>query len=141
MRKISLIVFLVGIIFIPLVSLAAGLVPCGGADEPSCRLCHFFVLFDNIVKFLLLPPPAGGGIVPGIAALMIAIGGFMYIFAYAGGTGKGPEVLSTAKRLFTAVAIGLLIIYGAWIIVNTFFMFIGVQEWTGLEEWWKIDCP
>lgn len=138
MKKAVLIVFLVGIIFIPLVSLAAGLVPCGGEGEPACQLCHFFVLFDNIVKFLLLPPPVGGGIVPGIAALMIAIGGFMYIFAYAGGTERGPEMLSTAKRLFTAVAIGLIIIYGAWLIVDSFFAIIGVKP---IFRDWSTICP
>jgi len=109
---------------------------------PHCQLCHFFVMFDGIIDFLLFK------IIPPLAALMIAIGGFMYIFAYAGGVEKGPEMTSQAKRLFTAVAIGLLIIYGAFIIIGTFLQFIGLAEWTTdiYYRWWEkgifeIPCP
>ena len=143
MKKVFLIILLAGIIFVPLASLAAGLVPCGGEGESPCQLCHLFVMFDNIIKFLLVPCSLNGGaaLVPLVAVLMVAIGGFMYIFAYVGGVGKGPGMLSAANSLFAAVAIGLLIIYGAWLVINLFFTIIGVQEWTGLKEWWKIDCP
>lgn len=118
-----------------------GLVPCGTPGCP-CQFCDFFVMFDRIIDFLLFI------IVPSLAALMIAIGGFMYIFAHvapaeaiSGGSKGGPQMLSQAKKLFTSVAFGLLIIYGAWLIVNTFFMMIGVQSWTGLEGgWWQINC-
>jgi len=144
MRKISLIFFLALLFlsFSPNLIQAAGLVPCGGEGEPVCQLCHFFVMFDNIIDFLLLK------IVPPLAALMIAIGGFMYILAYAGGVEKGPEMISQAKRLFTAVAIGLLIIYGAFLIVGLFFQFIGLNTWTTdiYHTWWEsglfeIPCP
>lgn len=143
MKKAFSIIFL-GLLFLaftPNLTQAAGLVPCGGKGEVPCQLCHFFVMFDNIIDFLLLPPPAGGGIVLGIAALMIAIGGFMYIFAYVGGVEKGPSMISQAKSLFTAVVIGLIIIYGAWSVLSTYFMFIGVANWTGLQDWWQIPCP
>ncbi len=107
-----------------------GLVPCGNVPSCPCELCDLFVMIDRVLDFLLFK------IVPVLAALMIAIGGFMYIFAL----GK-PETISQAKRLFTAVAIGLLIIYGAWVIINTFFVLIGVGDWTGLKSgWWQIDC-
>jgi len=147
MKKIFLIIFLATFFLFPLLSSAAGLVPCGGQGEPVCQLCHFFVLFKNIVDFFLFK------IVPPLAALMLAIGGFMYIFAYFGGAvalpggGKGgPALLSQANKLLTSVVWGLLIIFGAWIFVNTFFMLIGVADWTGLtkgwkEGWWQINCP
>lgn len=125
-----------------------GLVPCGydlnndGKFDPKtegCQICHFFVLFDNIVKFVLQK------IVPPIAALMLVFGGVMF-FAAAG----DPAKLGTAKSLFTAVAIGLVIIYGAYLLVNLFFTAIGVSQWTGLtdnpatpeiEGWFKYPCP
>jgi len=152
MRKISLIFFLalLFLAFSPNLIQAAGLVPCGGEGEPVCQLCHFFVMFDNIIDFLLVPCALNGGaaLVPLVAALMIAIGGFMYILAYAGGVEKGPEMISQAKRLFTAVAIGLLIIYGAFLIVGLFFQFIGLNTWTTdiYHTWWEnglfeIPCP
>lgn len=110
-----------------------GLVPCGNVPSCPCELCDLFVMIDRILDFLLFK------IVPVLAALMIAIGGFMYIFAF----GK-PETISQAKRLFTAVAIGLLIIYGAWVIINTFFAMIGLSDFglklTGPDKWFIINC-
>ncbi len=143
MKRIFLIIFLGILAFLPLISQAAGLVPCGGEAEPRCQLCHFFVLFKNVVDFLLTK------IIPPLAVLMIAIGGFMYVFAYIGpsialpGGGKGgPALLSQAKKLIVSVIFGLLIIFAAWIIVNTFFQLIGVADWTGLKAgWWQINCP
>jgi len=129
MKKIILIAFL-GLFFLIFNSVqAAGLVPCGGPGEDVCTLCHFFVMLDRIIKFLLRY------IVPVLGALMIAIGGVMYII----GQGK-PEMLSRVKSLFTAIIIGLVIIYGAWLIVNLFLTTIGVAEWTGLGTWWEIRC-
>ena len=112
---------------------AQGLVPCGGQNQPACQLCYFFVLFDNIVRFILFD------IVPPIAVLMVVIGGVMF-FAAVG----DPAKISQAKSLLTAVAIGLVIIYGAWLLVNFFFLVIGVATWDGWslkESWWKINCP
>lgn len=138
MKKIFLIIFLGILILIPLISLAAGLVPCGGTGEPVCEFCHFFVMFKNIVDFILFK------IVPALAALLIAIGGFMYIIAYTGAAGGGPEMMNRAKSLFMSVVWGLLICYGSWLIVSMFFTFIGVADWTKLSPdvkgWFIIDC-
>lgn len=139
LRLLFLIIFLAVFGFFPLISLAAGLVPCGGPGQDPCRLCHFFVLFKNIIDFLLIPGPLNSGlpIVPLIATVMMVVGGLMF---YLGGA--SPGTLTKAKSLLTSVVIGLIIIYGAWVIINTFFMFIGVADWTGLKEgWWKIKCP
>ncbi len=109
-----------------------GLVPCGTEGCP-CTLCDLFVMFSRIINYVLFE------IVPVVAVLMIAIGGFMFMLAYAGK--GGPDTLSKARALLKSVAIGLILIYAAWIIINSFFMVIGVNEWTGLREgWWKIDC-
>jgi hypothetical protein len=124
---------------------SGGIVPCGrSCDDPStsedettpCTICHFFIMLQRIVNFLLFD------IVPVLAVLMIAIGGFMYITAFANPAGEGsPAMVSKAKSLFSAIVIGLLIIYGAWVIINTFLMLIGVAGWTGLESgWWQINC-
>jgi hypothetical protein len=120
--------------------LAGGIVPCGrerdDATTPEfencpCRLCHLFVLVDRIIKFALFK------IVVPLAVLMIVIGGIMFLTA-----GGNPERISSSKKLMTNVAIGILIIFAAWIIVNTILMLIGVADWTGLKEgWWQIECP
>jgi hypothetical protein len=163
MKKIFLVVFLVTFLFLTfgLVYGACtpcpseqrgGVVPCGrNCDDPRtpnnecepCQLCHFFVMFENIFHFVLFD------IVPPLAVLMLAIGGFMYLFAYLspgevlpGGGKGGPKLLAQAKGLISSVIFGLIIIFAAWLIVNTFFMVIGVASWTGLSAgWWRIECP
>jgi len=143
MKRIFLIISFVILISVPFLSLAAGLVPCGGGGEPRCQLCHLFEMFKRVVDFLLTK------IIPPLAVLMIAIGGFMYVFAYLspavalpGGGKGGPALLGQAKKLIISVIFGLLIIFAAWIIVNFFFQMIGVADWTGLKAgWWKINCP
>ena len=108
----------------------AQLVPCGpGTAKPDCELCDFFVLFDNIVKFVLQK------LVPPIAALMLVFGGSMF-FAAAG----DPAKIGKVKGLLTSVAIGLVIIYGAYLIISLFFLVIGVNEWTGLQNWFEYPC-
>lgn len=164
MKKTLLVVLVIILVGLPLLSLANGLVPCGGQPpccekerredplitgcsndfsvcKPRCQLCHLFVLFKNVIDFFLTK------IVPSLAVLVIAVGGFMYLFAYInpegtlGGTG-GPALISKANSLFRSVVFGLIIIFAAWIIINVFFQVIGVADWTGLKEgWWKIDCP
>jgi len=130
MKKIILIAFLALFFLIFNSVQAAGLVPCGGPGENPCELCDFFVMLDNIIDFLLFR------VVPVLGALMIAIGGVMYVISQ----GK-PEMLSRVKSLFAAIIIGLVIIYGAWLVVNLFLTTIGVAEWTGLGTWWEISCP
>lgn len=139
MRKILLITFLGLLFFNSFPSLISvqeeqGLVPCdltpGGPHGHVCAFCDLFVLADNIIDFLLLR------IIPVLAALLIALGGFMYII------GRGsPDELARVKKLFTSVGIGLLIIYGAWLIVFSFLFVFGGVAWEGFGEgWWVVYC-
>jgi hypothetical protein len=131
LKKILILSFL-AVLFLGLFpnSVAAEpLVPCGGEEQPECELCHLFVLFDNIVKFVLR------SLVPPIAALMLVIGGGMF-FAAAG----DPSKVGKAKSVITSVAIGLIIVYGAYLLINLFFWAIGVADWTGLENWFIYPC-
>ena len=120
-----------------------GLVPCGrSCDDPGttsececepCTLCHFFLMIERWIDSLLFM------MVPAVAALMIAIVGGMYVLS------RGdPEMLSRAKKLFASIAIGMVIIYGAWLVINLFFMVIGFSEFglslTGPDKWFKIEC-
>jgi len=115
-----------------------GLVPCGydlnkdGEMQyyENCQLCHFFVMGKGILDFVL-------EIIIIIAVLMFVYGGITFIIA----TGD-PGKFSKGKDIIQAAVIGLVIIFAAWIIVNTIFLLIGVADWTGLREgWFKIDCP
>ncbi len=106
----------------------AGLVPCGSTDEP-CTLCHLFVLLNNIFTYfftIILPITATG---------LIAWGGFTLLTA-----GESKTKFEQAKNIITAAVVGLVIIFASWIFLNMFLSSIGVAEWTGLGNWWKIEC-
>lgn len=150
-----LIVFLGGLFF-PLVSLAGeyqadgriihyeGLVPCGKSqagpgEDPEvtmpCQFCHFFVMIDGILDFLFV------FIVPPIAALMLVVGGIMFYLA-----GGNPQLMTQARNLIKYAVIGLVVIYGAYLIIGTVLTMVGVEEWTTLDKWlsegvFNINCP
>jgi hypothetical protein len=131
MEKIFLIISLGTLIVGPLIALAQPLVPCDITTGNPCQFCHIFVLFRNILDFLFFR------IVPPLAILMVATAGMYFIFA-----GGQVSNIEKAKSILQGTVISLLIIYGAWLVVNLFFMVIGVADWTGLKEgWFKIDCP
>ena len=155
MKKLFLILIFAGLIF-PFISLAGeyqiinnagnaqeihyeGIVPCGksfpvpGEDcevQFPCKLCHFFVMFDGIIDFVLI------NIIVPIAVLMIVVGGVMFLFA-----GANPNLVAKGKSIMTSVVIGLIIIFGAWLFISFFLSFLNVVEWTGLDEWFTINCP
>jgi hypothetical protein len=153
--KIVFVVLVLAISLFPLTSFAGeyklsngatvhyeGLVPCGksqaGPGESAevtmpCQLCHFFVMGKGILDFVLK-------IVIIVAVLMFVISGFMFLFSES--VLGLPTLLSRAKSIIGTTIWGLVIIFSAWIIVNTIFLLIGVADWTGLREgWFKIECP
>lgn len=134
MQKIKILFFLFWFVFPFLVKSA--IVPCGGPNQEPCTLCHFFVLFKNIVDFFIKPP---GGLIYPIGIFMIVLAGFMFIIGH---YEEKADMISQARTLLRSVVIGFFIILSAWVVVNLFFQVIGVAEWTGLKEgWWKIECP
>ncbi|MFH1841270.1 MAG: pilin [Candidatus Nealsonbacteria bacterium] len=157
MKKIFLSFFAIILLFFPLISFAGGsyesegktiyyegLIPCGKdgdilepGESPEvaarCQLCHVFVMLDGIIDFLLFK------IIPLVAVLMLVIGGAMLLFA-----GGNTNTFSTAKNIITSTVIGLVVIFSAWLIVNTIFMFIGLSQFgfslTGPDKWSQINC-
>jgi hypothetical protein len=67
--------------------------------------------------------------------LLIAIGGFLFVLG-----AEDPQHIEKAKSIFKSVAIGLFLIFSAWLIVNLFLTLVGVAEWTGLKNWFQINC-
>jgi hypothetical protein len=138
MKKKLFLAILIFSFLLPLSIKAGGLVPCGGPGESPCTLCDLFVMFQrwmNGLLFIVIPP---------MAILMIAIGGLMLVLAHTSPGGGAPETIKKAKTLFKTVIIGLILVYGAWIFVNTFFQFIGINKVNEFrllpQNWWKIDC-
>jgi len=131
MKKLFLITFLFLFLFLVFGQVqAAGLVPCGGLGEEACQFCHFFVMFNNVVRFVMFT------LVPVVAVLMLVIGGIMFFFA-----GAKPSILIRARGIITSVVIGLVIIFSAWVIVNTILVQSGIVDSPSLLQWWQIDCP
>jgi len=110
-----------------------GLVPCGNSTCP-CQLCDLFIMGQKIVNFVLFT------IVPAIAVLLVVIAGTFLIL----GSGYDPSLLSKGKSMFSSVAIGLIITYGSWVIVNLFFVLIGLADTelgNRIGNWFVFPCP
>lgn len=127
MRKTVFCLLFFSFVLAPALTLSAGLVPCGGPNEPVCQLCHFFVMLRRIYDFVVYK------LVPIVAVLMVVIGGFMYIIAF---TGTEPQMLEKAHSLLKYVAFGLLIVYGAHLFITALLTVLG-WRW---GNWWQI-CP
>ena len=108
-----------------------------GLEEPTCTVCHITSLGQNIITFFLAPSSINGGVplVPTIATALLAVGGFIF-FSAAG----NPARLQKGKQILLATLIGLLIIYGSWVGINTGLTFLGVTVWSGPGDWWGIPC-
>ena len=106
------------------------IVPCGTSTTPPCSFCHIFALLNNIISFVLTC------LVPIIAGLMLIIGGFYFLIA-----GPDPGKINQAKSIIFAVVMGIVVVFAAWVFLNTFLTTIGVSAWTGLDNWWQITCP
>lgn len=116
---------------------------CNETSEPfdkiyvHCQFCHVFVMVNGIVSWVLI------NLVPPIALLMIVVGGIMFYFG-----GGNPSYLARGKQILKSVAVGLLLVYGAYLIIGLFLGVLGVAEWTGLSNWagtspgpFSINCP
>ena len=140
--KVFVLILVLGSLILPLFSQAAGLVPCGRIEDDisttrnetdPCQICHLFVIFDNVTDFLLFD------FIPYIVVLMAVIGGIMYLTA-----NGNPEKVTSANRFLTSIVIGFLIVYGAYVIVNSFFLTIGVATsdfGSGIKNWFTYPCP
>lgn len=109
---------------------AAGIVPCGGPGQTDCNICWFFVLLRQTMDFMLFEAATA------FAAVALAIAGFMYLVS-----GSNPGYYEIGKNIATNVFKGYLIMLAGWLFINTFFMVVGVTEWSGLKEgWWKVKA-
>ena len=116
---------------------------CEGTPAPTeveqkrntCQLCHMFVMANNLVSFLVVK------IVPILAALMLVVGGVMLFFA-----GANPSLLGRSKTLVRGVVIGLFLVYGSYILINTFLLVLGAAEINSISQIYRngvfsIKCP
>ncbi|MGM0482454.1 MAG: hypothetical protein ACQEP6_01135 [Patescibacteria group bacterium] len=92
------------ILFIyPITASAQGLVPC---DGPDCGFGDLVQLASNLIDFMVLVS------LP-LAAIAFAWAGFLYL-----SSGGSQDKIKRAHGIFFKVAIGLIIVLGAYLIVN-----------------------
>jgi len=113
---------------------AGSLVPCGlSADDPNtpvneanpCTLCHIYILGHNIINFLMWE------LAPVFAILSISWGGFKILIS-----GANPGLRQEGIRIIKNTLYGLLIVFGAWIIIDTLLHFFAngtFRVWTDVK--------
>ena len=105
---------------------AKGLVPCGGEGEDKCQMCHFVQLGQRILEWFILVSAS-------IIAVMFAWGGFEWVMS-GGNTGK----IQKGKDKMINALIGLLIILGAYLVVNT--IMVTFVDQSVVSNWSSIQC-
>lgn len=79
-----------------------GLVPCGNEGQSPCTACDIFALIQNVIEFLWK-----GSVI--VAVLFLMYGGALYMISK-------PD---KARKILTNTAVGILIAFGAWLLVDT----------------------
>ena len=109
-----------------------GLIPCGQTAANACNSCHVVILANTIIKWLI-------GITFMIFAGMAVYAGVKLVMS--GGNSHAKE---DAKQMFTNVFIGLMIILGAWLMVDTLLRFVLKNGETGNIDgygpWSQVKC-
>lgn len=126
-----------GVLFavIPIIALAWDigdpLVHCGRSGIAPCSLCDIFTLGQNIVDFLTK------AIAPALAVLAFAMAGFKILTS-----GGSPGARQEGIKIIRDTIIGLLIVFGAWIIINELLVFFAgtLYKTGGTMPWDKITC-
>lgn len=132
-RFITLLFFIALFIFLPQISDAAGLVPCGGDGEADCTTCDFFVMAKNSIDFIVVD------VVTPLAALLMVTGGILLFTS-----GGSENQVSLAKKILYDAIIGALIIYGSWLLVDSVLLMItgsGADQPAGFPwPWHQVKC-
>ncbi len=117
-------------------TLADGILP-GASGTSDCQtrygnsatecgdyaVSDFLVLAIKVSQFIF-------GIIGSLTLLMFVYGGFMFLIS-AGSADKVGE----ARKIITAAVVGLLIVFGSWLIINFVFKAMGLN-WQG-----KVEMP
>jgi hypothetical protein len=113
---------------VPFFAYGAGLVPCGGTDEPACQTCYALGLINSVNSWLV-------GILSIAAAIMFIIAGFRIVTAQG-----NPSVLKSAKDMITNVAIGFMIVLAAWLFVDFLMKTLLDDGQSEMGPWNTIAC-
>ncbi|MDD5032688.1 MAG: TrbC/VirB2 family protein [Candidatus Pacebacteria bacterium] len=117
---------LTAILLLPSVAFAKGIVPCGGAGESACNLCYFETMVNNFLNFLLFE------LTLPVSVLAFIVAGFYFMTS-----GGNPGTKEKGKEIFKNTAIGLIIAFSAYSIVNSI---LGVLLTGEFKVWQKFPA-
>jgi hypothetical protein len=124
----------------PIIPCGTNISTTGGATSITnpCEFCHIFLLVHNVYDFLVLI------IVPPIAVVLIAIGGFMWLTA-----GGNEGRVKKGHSMILSVIIGLIIVYVSWLVLSFGIQLIAQKTangaydpavWYNPAEWFDLKC-
>lgn len=116
LNRKNMFIFFIGIfilMFINSVAFAEGIVPCNGLD---CQLNDLKILFQNTIN-VVFP------IINAVAVVLMIWGGIRMVTA-----GDDANKFKTGKTILMAVAVGILIIYGAKFLISSFVHGLGIGD-------------
>jgi hypothetical protein len=128
MKRFWGVLFFLVLIVVPLFTYAAGLVPCGGPNEPACQTCHVIELVNRVVSWLVL-------ILGTVAAIIIVYAGFKLVTS--GGNRHAKE---DAKSMISNMIIGYCIVLAGWLLVDTGMKMLLTDGETVLGVWNQVSC-
>lgn len=109
------IVLVAGIVSMPALSLAAGIVPCGNDNPRECNWDAVINFANNMLTYLI-----GLGVL--LAAIIIAWAGIQILLAQG-----NPGKISDAKKMMWNVVVGLTIMILAFTIIKVILTTLGVS--------------
>lgn len=107
---VSVIVFAFPFLIASAATATNPLIPCGPGQ---CTFCDLFKLIQNVYDFIVFT------LAPPVAILSVAVAGFIW-FTSAGSEAKAKK----ARDILMTVALGLVIMYTSWIVINFIITFI-----------------
>ena len=109
-----------------------GIIPCGQSAANPCNSCDVVVLANTVVKWLI-------GITFMFFAVTAVYAGVKLVMA-----GGNSGALQDAKEMFTNLFIGLIIVLGAWLFIDTLLRFVLQGGETGNIQgygpWSQVKC-
>jgi hypothetical protein len=91
---------------VPLVTFAAGLVPCGGAGEPVCEACHAVEMLNGLLDWLV-------GVLTVVFAIILVTSGITLVTSAGNVSAKAK-----AKSMITNGFVGFVIVLASWLLVD-----------------------
>ncbi len=102
--------------------------PSGAVTAKCTSLCDIFKTIQNVIYFAMTVALFA------IAPVFIVVGGIMMLMA-----GGSPERFKKGGKIVSGTFIGLAIVLGAFLIVNTFLYILGNPKGSGVS-WPNITC-